>query len=46
MKRIYIISREDLKEKRFSEAKKTVTGVKNKNRDVVLIAKILKNNIL
>ena len=42
MKRIYIISREDLKEKRFSEAKKTVTGVKNKTRDVDVIVKILK----
>lgn len=43
MKRIYVISREALKEKRFSEAKKTITGVKNKDRNVDLIVKILKN---
>ena len=42
MKRVYTISRKDLKEKRFSEAKKIITGVKNEVRDVDLIAKILK----
>lgn len=42
MKRIYIISREDLKENRLTEAKKTTLGVKNAVRDVVLIVKILK----
>ena len=43
MKRTYVISREALKEKWFSEAKKTITGVKNKDRNVDLIVKILKN---
>ena len=42
MKRIYIISREDLKEKRFSEAKKTTSGIKNETRDIDIIVKILK----
>ena len=43
MKRTYVISREALKEKRFSEAEKAITGVKNKDRNVDLIVKILRN---
>ena len=43
MKRTYVISREDLKEKRFAKAEKVITGVKNKDRNIDLIVKILKN---
>ena len=42
MKRIYVISREALKEEHFSEVKKITSGVKNKNRDIDIIVKILK----
>ena len=42
MKRTYVISREALKENLFSEAKKTITGLKKKDRDIDLIVKILK----
>ena len=42
MKRIYTISREALNKKNFSEVKKATSGVKNENRDVDLIVKILK----
>lgn len=42
MKRIYTVSREALKEKNFSEVKKVTSGVKNENRDIDIIVKILK----